>query len=69
MAKLTGNIRFRQSSRIIGKSIVVLQVEFRYTHIENAGALVDVYSATAWRDAKVEDLLELDFKRCKNTEY
>lgn len=65
MAKLTGNIRFRQSSRIIGKPIVVLQVEFRYTHIENARALVDVYSATAWRDAKVEDLLELNFKEYK----
>ena len=65
MAKLTGNIRFRQSSRIIGKPIVVLQVEFRYTHIEKAGASVDVYSATAWRDAKVEDLLELNFKEYK----
>lgn len=65
MAKLTGNIRFRQSSRIVGKPVVILQVEFRYTHVEKAGASVDVYSATDWRDAKVEDLLELDFKEYK----
>lgn len=49
---LTGRTRYRTRSRWFGPPLLVLQVEFTYTHTT---AHYD-HDDTAWRDARVEDL-------------
>jgi len=61
MTKLTGNIRYRSGWR--GK--LILQVEESGSQHITCGAYIDCRPVRFWRDAKVEDLLEID---CKNLE-
>lgn len=53
--KLTGNIRYREHSRLFRKSLMVLQLEVKHTWYEpfNINQKEEVY----FRDATVEDLV------------
>jgi hypothetical protein len=54
--KLTGNTRYRVGWR----KRLILQVEYRYLHSECHGGFIDCDVRTDWRDARLEDLAELE---------
>ena len=63
-ATKTGKIRYRTQSRLFGKELVVLQMEWLFTnreHWSNCGGMVECESLPnlkEWKDATVEDLTE-----------
>lgn len=66
MAELTGKIRYRPSVEkrfIEKKNVLVLQVEVTGFRDYIVGGHIEVEHETWWRDARVEDLLELNNDR------
>ena len=59
---LTGRKRYRHKSRLFGKPVLVLQLEYTYVkHYDLGGSgYFDHETITQWRDATVEDLTNME---------
>lgn len=58
--RLTGKRRFRLHKRFLRESLVVVQVQWEGTVMENDCGVIDSHIGTWWRDARPEDVMEKD---------
>jgi hypothetical protein len=57
--KLTGRTRHRTRNRLLRRPLLVLQVEYEYLPYRAEGQGYSPGRGRDWRDARVEDLVEL----------